>query len=106
MLVYLKNKKADVAAVAEYNLKTNQTVVLKGSIVSADISQAPTFKGKRAIKKAREGTVKENILLTDIVFKSPSTAGNFVTGRSTDGLSAWKDGNGKSIKKILNENKN
>lgn len=57
-------------------------------MVSANISQAPTFKSKKSIEKARAGTVKNGKVIQDVSFKSPSSAGNFVTGRSTDGLSA------------------
>lgn len=40
-------------------------------------------------------------LLVDTVFKSLSTAENFVTGGSTDGMSAWKDSSGKKLKELL-----
>ena len=36
-------------------------------------------------------------------FKSPSTAANFVTGRSTNGLIAWKNIDKKTIKELINE---
>ena len=36
-------------------------------------------------------------------FRSPSTAANFVTGNSTNGLLAWKDENGRTLKEILND---
>ncbi|EFA23833.1 hypothetical protein BIFGAL_02942 [Bifidobacterium gallicum DSM 20093 = LMG 11596] len=37
----------------------------------------------------------------DVHFKSASTAANFVTGASTNGMAAWKTKDGKSIKDAL-----
>ena len=42
-------------------------------------------------------------VIKDVPFKSASTAANFVTGASTNGLTAWKDENGKTLKAILAE---
>jgi hypothetical protein len=39
------------------------------------------------------GCVKE-----DVIFKSASTAANFVTGSSTNGLTSWKTEEGKAIR--------
>ena len=102
MKVFINNQKAGVKAVAEYSIDTRETVVLKGSVISENISDAPTFKSKKSIKKAREGVVG-NVLRENISFKSPSTAGNFVTGRSTDGLHSWKDSKGRTIKEIMEQ---
>ena len=47
--------------------------------------------------------MKGNVLLIDVAFKSASTAANFVTGSSTNGLTAWKDSDGKTIKDIISQ---
>lgn len=40
---------------------------------------------------------ENNILLEDIVCKSPSAAGLIVVGKSVNGWDGWKNANGKSI---------
>ena len=101
--VFMKKARIGVDAKAVYDTDTNETVVLKGSKLSADISNAPTFRGRKTIEKAREGCIIDNILLKDLAFKSPSTAGNVVTGRSTDGKQAWKTEDGKPLKEALSK---
>lgn len=103
MKLFLTNKYGKFDAVADYNEHTKEFIVLKGSRVSDTISTAPTFRGAKTIEKQRALHVKKNIVQEDVVFKSSSTAGNFVTGNSTDGTSSWKDENGKKLKAILAE---
>lgn len=101
MKVYLKKVKHNVNAIGEYDENNNSLTVLSGSLISADISYTEKFRGSKSIESKRESVlIRNNILQEDVFFKSPSTAGNFVTGRSTDGLTAWKDENGRSIKEI------
>ena len=40
------------------------------------------------------------ILQENVLFQSPSYAAAFVNGRSTNGLTAWKDKEGKTLKDI------
>lgn len=101
--IYMKKDRIGVDAKALFDTETRETIVLKGSKISASISDAPTFRGRKAIEKARDGCVINNILQKDIKFKSPSTAGNVVTGRSTDGLQAWINDEGKTLKALLSE---
>lgn len=103
MKLFLKNRNDRFDATAEYNLQTGEFVVLKGSRVSDSISNAPTFRGAKSIEKKRSLYVKNNIVQDNIVFTSSSTAGNFVSGQSTDGPRAWKDETGKKLKEILSE---
>lgn len=49
-------------------------------------------------KYRREVCTEEGIVYKDILFKSPSSAANFVTGSSTNGMLAWKDETGNSLK--------
>ena len=100
--IFLKTKDG-ADAEATYNIDTKECVVKKGSIVTEGISSAPTFKSTKSIKKQRDEYVKENVVIQDVHFKSSSTAGNFVTGRSTDGMHAWKDNKGTPLKKIISE---
>jgi len=94
--IIMKKDRIGVEAYARYDTETKETVVLKGSLLSEDITQAKTFRGAKSIIKFRDGVVGE-----DVTFKSSSTAGNFVTGRSTDGPGSWKTLDGKRLKDML-----
>ena len=106
MKLYIKSKDKNIDAVGEYNFETGEFVVLKGSILSETVVSTGSFRGTRAILKAREGCVKDNVLLEDKIFSSSSTAANFVRGSSTNGLIYWKDERGKTLKAIMNEGEN
>lgn len=80
-------------------------VVKAGGKVSADF--AAHIRGGSTAKKYREDPcfvdAKGNII-KDCVFSSPSTAAQFVTGRSTNGYEAWKVDTKKSLGAYLKEN--
>lgn len=95
MKVVLKSR--GIRAYAEYDIGTNNCVILAGSEVTPTISQAPTFRSKRTVEKLREKYVKNNIVTENVQFKSPSTAANFITGSSTNGFAAWKTEDGYTI---------
>lgn len=103
MKVYIKRERSGINAKGEYDPVTRSLTVLKGSVVSATIAYTEKFRGAKSIEKSRAGVLKDNVLQKDVVFKSASTAANFVTGTSTNGLTAWKDKNGKSIKEYITE---
>lgn len=103
MKLYIKSKVKNIDAIGEYNPETGKFVVLKGSLLSETVVSTGTFRGTRAILKAREGCVKDNILQEDKTFSSSSTAANFIRGASSNGLVCWKDESGKTLKDILNE---
>ena len=102
MKFYIKREKANIDAVADYNSEKKTFTVLKGSKVSSHISQSEKFRGAKSVESARMGNVDSNlILIHDVVFKSPSTAANFVTGISTNGCKAWKDKEGHTFKQVV-----
>lgn len=103
MLLYLKREKTNINAVAEYDLNAKTFTVLKGSTISARIAYSEKFRGSKSIEKNRRGVVDGNVVIKDTSFKSASTSANFVTGTSTNGLTAWKDENGQTLKAILKE---
>ncbi len=103
MTVYLRKRGTDIEATGIYDVEAGTLIVLKGSHLSKDISHSEKFRSTRAIEKSREGIVKENILQENVMFKSSSTAANFVTGQSTNGLITWKDKDGRCLKEILQE---
>lgn len=100
MRLFIKRKNG-INAFAEYDKASGRFIVLKGSKVSDSVTLSETFRGAKSIEKSREDTVLNDIVIKDVVFKSASTAANFVTGVSTNGLIVWKDENGKNLKDIL-----
>lgn len=101
MKLYIINEKKNVNSTGEYNPDTNEMIVLKNSTVSEDINHCPTFRGAKSVEKYRQEYTYNNKTKVDVRFKSPSTAANFVTGRSTNGFDAWKDKSGKCLKEIV-----
>jgi hypothetical protein len=103
MRLYLTRPRSNIKAVAEYDIANKSFVVLKDSSISETIAYSEKFRGAKSIAKFREGVVEGTKVLKDVSFKSASTAANFVTGASTNGLTAWKDESGKRLKEILAE---
>ena len=101
MKVYITRKNNSINAIGEYNIKTKELTVLKGSKISSSIANSEKFKGANTIEKNRNLYATNGIVKEDTTFKSASTAANFVTGCSTNGLVAWKTEDGTSIKKYI-----
>ena len=101
MRVILKRKNTRIDAFGDFNPDTRELTVLQGSSVSDTINRSEKFRGANTIEKSRANTVVDGRTIVDVRFKSPSTAANFVTGASTNGLTAWKTEDGKSLKEIL-----
>ena len=98
MRLILKRNNSEIDAAAEYDEATGSVTVLAGSKVSKTINYTEKFRGAKSIEKARFGVIDNNRLVRDVSFKSASTAANFVTGSSTNGLTAWKTVDGISLK--------
>lgn len=82
----------------------DQFVVLKGSQISPEVRQSC----RASIKMRREelvlsGKVADGKFTGDIVFSSPSTAAAIILGGETNGLDAWKNDEGKTLKQILSK---
>lgn len=103
MVLILENKNKGYYAKANYDADQKIFVVLKGSKVSDDVAQSEKFRGHKSIISRREIYVKNGIVKENVTFKSSSTAANFITGRSTNGLITWKDENGTKLKDLLSE---
>lgn len=103
MRLYIKRRNSEVDAVAEYDVESKVFVVLKGSKVSKNIAHSEKFRGTKSIEKARAEYVRDCKVIKDAVFKSSSTAANFVTGTSTNGLMAWKNEDGIKLKQLISE---
>ncbi len=100
MKVFLKNRSGTINAEGDYTPETKQLVVKKGSIVSKNVNNSEKFYGRKSIEKNREQYVKDYVVVQDVIFTSPSTAANFVTGWSSNGMILWKDEEGNPIKRL------
>ena len=98
MKVFLKMRNGTLAE-GDFDLKTKQLKVLKGSMVSNSVSD--TFIGAKTIERQRKGVIKNGKVIKDVTFTSASLAANFVTGFSTNGYITWKDKNGKKLKDVI-----
>ena len=84
---------------AQGTITSEGFIVLKGSQISpVDDSTVPdTIKEQR-----RTSNIVDGILQDDMLFSSPSGAAMFVVGKSDNGLTRWKDENGRTLKEIEN----
>lgn len=101
MQLFLKGKRTNINALAEYNVRSGKFTVLKGSHVSHEVSTSTKFRGVKTVLSLRSQYVKDGITTQNVIFQSPSTAANFVTGTSTNGLAVWKNGKGDRLGTIL-----
>ncbi len=87
MQVFIKGRRHITDAKGEYNEKTGELVLFKGSVVSEEVVD---FRNKATVLKKRETLIDKNyVVKKDIVFSSPSTAAEFVCGYSISGRNAW-----------------
>lgn len=101
MKVFLVRNKSGINAFGDYNIETKELIVFTGSTVSETISRTNRFQNSKNIKKNRELFVKDRVVTKDVSFKSASSAANFVTGNSTNGLNAWRTESGVKLKEVL-----
>lgn len=101
MQLFIKRKNGTIDATLEFDEKNNIYTVLKGSVVSKNITMDKKFRSAGSIEKARaNGVVVDGVLTKDVQFKSASTAANFVTGTSTNGKIAWRNKDGETLREI------
>ena len=105
MKVIMKNRNGyeEYKAYGEY--KNGKITVLKDSKIRTDIANSKKFKLSMVAKKYREDInyVKNNIVLKDIVFDSPTAAAQFVCGHSISGILSWRKKKKKTLKDTLKE---
>ena len=100
--IKLVSKLNSANADAVYDGKT--ITVLPGGKISRDF--ANHIQGGKKAKSFREDPEYvdgERKIIKACVFTSPSTAAQFVTGRSTNGYKAWKVEDGKTLDDYLKE---
>jgi hypothetical protein len=101
MKVILSNRANTYSARGTYDPSTKTLIVKAGAKVSVDISYSPTFRGRKTIEKLRAQFVVDGITQEDVTFKSSSTAANFVTGKSSNGMILWKTEDGTPLKNSI-----
>lgn len=100
--VTIAPRNASCYAEAEYS--ENAFTVKKGGRINLDF--AAHIRGGKIAKKYRNDPAyvgKDGTIIKDCVFTSPSTAAQFVTGRSTNGYDAWKVDSKTNLGKYLSE---
>ena len=73
-------------------------LLLAGSKVSQ--KSAPHLSESLRNRRDRAAKDQNNCLLEDVLLNSPSTAANFLIGQQTNGLIAWKNESGETLKSI------
>lgn len=98
-IFYLKRKCGGTEISATCKQTSEGFVVLKGSKIFENTS--PNIRDKNVLNaRSKKNWDKNGNLLADTLFPSPSAAAMFVAGNSANGLLAWKDENGKTIKQL------
>lgn len=88
-------KKLNLVVEASAKQTSEGFVVLKGSMIAPG-DGSTISSGNR--KKRQECSIDEqHILQEDVLFNSPSSAAEFVTGKSCNGLITWKTKEGKTL---------
>ena len=101
MKIFMNRTRSGVEASGEYDPATKECIVKKGSKVSGTVVHSEKFRGANTIEKYRAEYVKDGVVSKDVHFTSASTAANFVTGASTNGMTAWKTKDGKTLKEAV-----
>lgn len=96
-------------ALAEGNLIDEGFVVYKGSkAVKNTLPSCHKYMIDLRNKLIDSGTLSLDgniyVFTEDFIFSSPSTAGGVISGRPTNGWTAWKNTNGKTLDEIKREN--
>lgn len=81
-------------------------VVLKGSkIKESDTKSTPLRTKKKRAQLISDGTIKDGIFMRDVLFLSPSSASDLVTGNNTNGNKMWKTETGITLGEIIEKEK-
>lgn len=100
--LYLKRTIKDVGTIEAIGSQTAEGfVVYAGSHIAAvdDDTIPDTIKERRA----KTAVDKEGKLTEELLFTSPSYAAMFVTGKSENGLTRWRDKDGRTLKSLESE---
>lgn len=79
-------------------------IVFKGSQSSEEFKKASSQSLRNKWNELRnQKIVDKGVFLKDIIFSSPSTAAAMVLGRNSNGLTQWKNRDGKTLKENMNK---
>ena len=96
------NKKGHFKAKGIYD--GQKVIVQKGGFINPNF--ASCIRGGNLSKQYRADrnyVSENNEIITDCVFRSPSTAAQFITGRSVNGYKIWKVSNDQSLDDYLKD---
>ncbi len=99
MKLILKSKKNLHYAEAEWD--GEQIIVLSGSKINPMLAFPQMSEEIKHMREDRKIVNEQNELLVDVRFTSPSSAAQFVTGRSVNGYIAWRPDDKMSLKEYL-----
>lgn len=92
-IYYLKRTRKGFGTVeAKLSVQGNNFIILKGSTILPF-----TSKSRPEPEVRKQATVKNNILQSDLITKSPSTAAMVVLGMEVNGWKTWKTAQGNFI---------
>ena len=93
-------KKSSITVKATGRQTSEGFVVLKGSIISPDDDNTIP----PGVKKLRQASQidSDHVLQEDVLLGSPSSAAMFVIGKSSNGWTAWKTSDGKTLHDLEN----
>lgn len=86
---------------AEAIMDDKKFIVKAGAKINPVIAFPQMSKEIVAMRKDRAIVSEDGRLLKDMMFNSPSTAAQFVTGRSVNGYIAWRPNDEMSLKAFL-----
>ena len=79
-------------------------IVFKGSQSSEEFKKASSQSLRNKWNELRnQKIVDQGVFLKDIIISSPSTAAAMVLGRNSNGLTQWKNRDGKTLKENMNK---
>ena len=99
MKLILKSKKSLHYAEAEWN--GEQIIVLSGSRINPIVAFPQMSEEIKRMRNDSTIVNEKNELIVDVKFTSPSSAAQFVTGRSVNGYIAWRPDDKMSLKEYL-----
>ena len=99
MKLILKSKKNLHYAEAEWD--GEQIIVLSGSRINPIVAFPQMSEEIKHMREDRKIVNEQYELLVDVKFTSPSSAAQFVTGRSVNGYIAWRPDDKMSLKEYL-----
>ncbi len=78
-------------------------VVMKGSTLNSTMTKSCPERTIKDRQKYAGKIDKNNVLIADLLFSSPSAAAAFIGGASLSGNTHWKNAEGKQLKNLINE---